>query len=54
MESYLGVDIKLIVLLTLTLDRASVLFHSSVYLLSRKELSKITKENVEIWYSGIS
>jgi len=47
------VDIKFVVLLTLTLDKASVLFHSLVCLLSRKEPSKITKEGVEIWYGGI-
>jgi hypothetical protein len=54
MESYWGVDIKFNGLLTLTLDRASVLFHSLVSLISRKKLTEITKEGAEIWYGGIS
>jgi len=54
MESYWGMDIKFIDLLNSTLDRASVLFHSRVSLLSRKEPSEITKQGVEIWYSGVS
>jgi len=53
MESNWGVDTKLIEFLTFTLDMVSVLFHSRVSLLSRKELSKITKEGFEILYSGI-
>jgi hypothetical protein len=46
--------VKFIEMLTLTLHRASVLFHSPVSLLSMKEPSEITKQGVEIWCGDIS
>jgi hypothetical protein len=54
MESFCGVDITFSEFLTSTLDRASVLFHTPVSLLSRKEPSEITKQGVKIMYVGIS
>ena len=54
MEPNWGVGIKFNGFLTLTPYKASVLFHSPVPLLSRKEASEIIKQGVEISYGGIS